>query len=253
MPESISRFIKRLCNLTLVQPWDLTATLGWSLVVGLVYFSAQSGILWLYFNIWDDPSIYSSDAVRIASVQANGILISIMLLAAASLCSFLVFQLVRRSGSNVRQHLALKPVSAWKMIGWMAILILFSLISGIVASYLEQDIVTDFTRNLYQNAGNVYLLAVAIVLAAPLFEELFFRGFMFFGVSRSRLGMVGAILVTALIWTVIHDQYNWYVRGNIFVIGILFGIARYKSGSILPPLAMHMLMNALALVEVANL
>jgi len=67
------------------------------------------------------------------------------------------------------------------------------------------------------------------------------------------LGVVGAILITALIWTVIHGQYDWYVRSNIFVIGVLFGIARYKSGSILPPLGMHMLMNALALVEVANL
>lgn len=252
MREPVSTLVRRFINFVLVRPWDLSATIGWSLVIGSVFIGVQTGIVSLYFSFWDDPSAYDSDAVRMASVQANGVLISIMALAAASICSGLVFLLVRRSGIGIRRYLALEPVNAWQLTGWMMLLIILSILSNLVASYLQQDIVTDFTRNLYGNAGNIYLLAIAVVLVAPFFEELFFRGFIFYGLSRSRLGVFGAVVITALVWTVIHEQYDWYVRSNIFVLGILFGMARHISGSILPPLAMHMLMNALALVEVAN-
>jgi membrane protease YdiL (CAAX protease family) len=92
-----------------------------------------------------------------------------------------------------------------------------------------------------------------VVVLAPLNEELFFRGFLFAGISRSRLGGAGAILLTALLWAVIHIQYDWYGVSNIFVIGLLLGYARWKTDSIVPPILMHGLMNLLTTIQVATL
>jgi len=41
-----------------------------------------------------------------------------------------------------------------------------------------------------------------------LFEELFFRGFLFRGLSSSFMGPVGAVLVTSALWALIHTQYD---------------------------------------------
>jgi len=69
------------------------------------------------------------------------------------------------------------------------------------------------------------LLWFAIIVMAPLFEESLFRGFLIAGMQRSR---IGAILIT-----LIHLQYEAFYLVYIFIGGILLGIARVKTGSLL--------------------
>lgn len=226
---------------------NLAATVFWSIFVGIVFVSVQNGVAWLYFSIVVDNA-GASQPVRI-----TGTLISLVTIAAAVVCSGLVLLLLRNTGVGIRDWLGLKFVSIKQMAGWILLFFVFSVTSNLVASYFQQDMVTDFARNLYESSSNLYLLGFAVVVAAPLFEEIFFRGFMLFGISRSRFGVTGAILITAVIWTAVHAQYDWYIRTNILMIGILFGYARHKSGSLLPSLTMHGLMNAMALIEVAHI
>jgi membrane protease YdiL (CAAX protease family) len=225
----------------------LSAVIFWSFFIGLVFMTVQYSIAWLYFFV-TAPSPSNGQPA-----QASGTLISIVTIAAAVVCSILIFALVKRSRSSLRDWLGLRPVSIKQLAIWVLALFIFSVLSNLVAAYFEHDMVTNFVRDLYGSSKNVYLLGFAVVIAAPFFEELFFRGFMLSGISRSRLGVAGGILITALIWTAVHQQYDWYVRGNILLLGILFGYARHKSGSLLPSFTMHALMNALALIEVAHL
>lgn len=225
----------------------LTAVIFWSFLIGLVFMAVQYSIAWLYFLVTAPAAANGQPA------QASGTLISIVTIAAALVCSALIFALVRKSRSSMRDWLGLKPVSIKQLVVWVLALFVFSFLSNLVAAYFEHDMVTNFVRDLYGSSKNIYLLGFAVVIAAPFFEELFFRGFMFSGISRSRLGIVGGILITALIWTAVHQQYDWYVRGNILLLGILFGYARHRSGSLLPSFTMHALMNAMALIEVAHL
>jgi uncharacterized protein len=97
------------------------------------------------------------------------------------------------------------------------------------------------------------LLWVAVVVCAPWGEEVFFRGFLFKGWLHSVLGGWGTVLLTSLIWAVIHLQYDLYGITTIFVGGLLLGYARLKSGSIYPPILMHTLMNVLAMTQTAFL
>lgn len=239
-----------LSKFNLLHPWNLKLTLIWSVLIGALFLAVQSGVVFLYYKFSSGAA--NTYSQQLANVPTNGILLSLMTICTAIICSGLILYLARRSEIGIDELLALKPVSVWQLVFWVAVLLGFAIVSNLVAMSFEQDIVTDFARDLFLNAGNMYLLFFAVVVAGPVFEELFFRGFVYHGLANSRLQAAGAIILTALIWTMVHAQYDWYVKGNIFVIGILFGLARYRSGSILPPLVMHVLMNGVSMVEVAN-
>ena len=90
----------------------------------------------------------------------------------------------------------------------------------------------------------IRILAVALVY--PLAEEFFFRGVLL-GVVRRRFGAVAAVVASALVFGLIHVQYDWPVW--VVIDGLLFGAARVGSGSIYVPMLLHCLGNAYAVWE----
>ena len=118
---------------------------------------------------------------------------------------------------------------------------------------LGRDIVPEFMSIAYPSANPVWLLWVAVVFAAPLFEEMFFRGFLLEGFRLSFLGPIGAVFLTSAAWAAIHSQYDAYDLTVIFVYGCILGIARLKTGSVLIPMGMHSLTNSIAMLEAAIL
>jgi membrane protease YdiL (CAAX protease family) len=98
-----------------------------------------------------------------------------------------------------------------------------------------------------------WLLWVAVVIAGPIFEELFFRGFLLAGFRASFLGPIGAVVLTSASWALIHLQYDAYDMSTIFVVGCVLGASRLKTGSVLLPIGMHILNNLIATIEAAAL
>lgn len=90
-----------------------------------------------------------------------------------------------------------------------------------------------------------------MVIFAPIFEEVLFRGFLFEGFRQSKLGPIGAIGLTALGWSLLHIQYGFYGIATIFVLGIVLGIVRIKTDSLWSPLIMHAFNNLVAMILVA--
>jgi hypothetical protein len=86
-------------------------------------------------------------------------------------------------------------------------------------------------------------------VVAPVFEELFFRGFLLAGFASSFLRPAGAVLVTSASWALIHLQYDLYGMVTIFVLGLLLGAARLASGSVLLTIGLHAFSNLLSTVE----
>jgi membrane protease YdiL (CAAX protease family) len=103
----------------------------------------------------------------------------------------------------------------------------------------------------YKTASSLPILLFAIVVVAPIFEEIFFRGFLFQGIRYSRLGPIGAIGITSLLWAVIHLQYDIYGIMTVFALGLLFGITRIKTDSIHLLMVMHSLTSLIATMETA--
>ena len=96
------------------------------------------------------------------------------------------------------------------------------------------------------NAGWVFWLLAAVVVAAPIGEEVLFRGFLFRGLARPGWE-VHAIGATALVWALLHTQYSYFVVGEVFLEGLMLGWFRWASGSTVLTIGMHMLKNALAM------
>ncbi len=87
---------------------------------------------------------------------------------------------------------------------------------------------------------------LAVCFLGPAAEELIFRGFGF-GFLQPRIGTALTIAVTAAVWAVLHYSYSWAVIFVILVDGILLGLVRWRTRSVLPPIVMHMLYNLYAI------
>jgi membrane protease YdiL (CAAX protease family) len=72
---------------------------------------------------------------------------------------------------------------------------------------------------------------------------------MYRGLAASALGPTGTIVLTSLVWSVVHIQYDWFYLVHIFAVGLLLGAVRYKSGSTLLTIVLHALMNLVATLE----
>lgn len=88
-----------------------------------------------------------------------------------------------------------------------------------------------------------WLSLLSICLIAPIFEELVFRGFIFSKIERTRLRKSGAVIVTAIIFTLIHTQYEGIVLVDLFVLSLLLSFIRLKTNNLKYCIAVHMLNN----------
>jgi membrane protease YdiL (CAAX protease family) len=91
----------------------------------------------------------------------------------------------------------------------------------------------------------IILLAVSL---APLAEEFIFRFFMY-GVAKRYFGRVIGVVISALLFAAVHGHLPSFAP--LFVLGSCFAIAYEWSGSILVPMTMHALFNAITLTALA--
>jgi membrane protease YdiL (CAAX protease family) len=116
----------------------------------------------------------------------------------------------------------------------------------VVTVALGREIVPAFQLDMFRSAqseGTLIWLLLSIVLVAPACEELLFRGFLFRGLVREPRESLPGILAIALLWSLLHVQYDWLGMGLVFVIGVMFGYLRLYAGSTLLVIFMHMLLN----------
>jgi len=110
---------------------------------------------------------------------------------------------------------------------------------------------SEFTLEVYNTSVWPVLFGIAVVVFAPAFEETLFRGFLFAGFRQSQIGAVGTIILTLLIWTLLHLKYEIAGMSIIFVLGIVLGTVRYKTGSLWTVIFIHALWNLFAVLGAA--
>jgi len=234
-------------------PWGLWATLGLALVIGVVFVVAQvaAGIVAGFGVMATGGGEILRDPKKL---ESNGLFLAVTTCGAApaAIAATCLFAWLRR-GISISDYLRLKAMPARVLFRWCLALLALAVVSDGLTWFLGRPIVPEVVVASYRTAWFPPLLWLAVVVLAPLNEEIFFRGFLFAGVSRSRLGGWGAILLTSILWAVIHVQYDWYGVGTIFASGLLLGYARLRTNSIIPTIAMHALMNLVTTIQVATL
>jgi membrane protease YdiL (CAAX protease family) len=232
-------------------PWGFWPTIGFSCVIGVVFLFVSIilsvGIIVAVKIL--QPQI---DLMTFAqSLDSNGLFLAVVSFIIAPLVIGLsVFFAAIRKNITIKEYLCLNRTD-WKNFAvWSSILLLFTAFSDALTSALGRPIVSDFTIKAYKTAYFPPLLWLAFIILAPLYEEILFRGFMFKGIEKSRLGPIGALIITSLAWSALHIQYDFLIIASIFAGGLLLGWARLKTNSIYIPIAMHALQNLLATIAV---
>ena len=76
-----------------------------------------------------------------------------------------------------------------------------------------------------------------------------FRGFLFRGWVAPGPRGAAAIAVISLLWSLLHVQYAWFQIGQIFLIGLILGWIRWRSGSTSLTMLLHILVNLESTIE----
>jgi membrane protease YdiL (CAAX protease family) len=129
-------------------------------------------------------------------------------------------------------------------LGWMGAAIGAYLVFATAYSLL---IVEPEQKDIAEGFGAVPVQVLLIVIAAPISEEVCFRGFLFGGL-RERMPMVAAALVSGLIFGALHAISGISAVPPLVVFGLILALLYEKTGSILPGILLHMLNNGVALL-----
>ena len=89
--------------------------------------------------------------------------------------------------------------------------------------------------------GEGLSIIVAIVIIAPLAEEVLFRGALFGGL-RARYGAIAAVWITAILFGVSHGSVSSAIYATLA--GLLFGVLRLRTDSVVPGIVLHASINA---------
>lgn len=234
------------------RPWGLWATVGCVVAVAAAFVTTQQGVAIVYLSALMAAHGEAAANASAADPMADGTLLALVTLASSAVCTALVVVIAwLRRDLPVRSYLALRPPTAGQLAAWIGAIGATIALTDLLTYALGRPVVPEYLVVAYRSCGILPLLWLAMGLAAPVFEEIFVRGFIFAGLESSRVGGPGAVVVTALLWTVVHSQYGLYELAIVFVMGLILGAARLRTGSVIACIAMHVLANLVATVEVA--
>jgi membrane protease YdiL (CAAX protease family) len=234
------------------QRWGPWATLGWGIPLAATAILSQTLGAFAFLTWW--RFLHPDQPITRADIATNGPLLAFSLAVSAPIVLGLLAIVVHASRVSLREYLELKW-PRWRDFGiGAAALLAVLLATGMVAGLTGQE-TPEFmgdTYNSAKTAGMLPLLMISFVFLGPLQEELLFRGFFFRGFVPA-FGVWPTIILTSTVWAFTHMQYQWFFVGEIFVLGLVFGWLRWRSGSTLLTIVLHAAVNGMALAETAAL
>jgi len=88
--------------------------------------------------------------------------------------------------------------------------------------------------------AHIAIMALLVLLAAPLAEEIFFRGFLLQGLAR-RLTFWPAAIISSALFALAHVWWQFYLP--VFVLGLAFAWLFWRTGSLWAAIAAHATIN----------
>ena len=121
---------------------------------------------------------------------------------------------------------------------------IFILLHNLILMVLGVDTQGEEILKLFSELESPVWFFVTGVVAAPLVEEIFFRGFLFQG-FRQRYGWVAAMLISAFIFAAAHFDLVAFIP--TFLLGAVFAYIYHRSNSVWPGIILHFLVNMFAM------
>ena len=145
---------------------------------------------------------------------------------------------------EILRRLGVRRFRVGSALKWMAAAIGAYLVFATVYSLL---ILEPHQKDIAEGFGALPVQVLLIVVAAPVSEEVCFRG-MLYGGLREKLPRLGAALLSGLIFGGLHALTGISAVPPLIVFGFLLSLLYEKTGSIVPGIILHMLNNSVALL-----
>ena len=125
------------------------------------------------------------------------------------------------------------------LVGMFAIVVVYTVIVKLVGA---DDLLPQSTLegDIFDNRVLVVMAGILAVLAAPVAEETFFRGFLFGGLTK-RLGFFGAALASGFLFSLAHAQPTTLIPFTF--VGMLLAWSYVYTGSIWTNISAHLVFN----------
>ena len=211
-----------------IKEFILLLLLEFMIVIGCIKYLVQP----LYFR-WLEDELYAG--------TLTGLSIAIILMLG-------IYLVALRTHNLSWNEVGLRKFGSkdWKLILLFSVILLIgAVIIVFLTSFIGNTWENSKTQAMQQNI-NVITIGVAFISAAiisPIYEEIFYRGFLYRWL-RTRLGFIGAILLSSTIFTVVHiPAYN--VMPVNFFSGLIFALAYERTHSIWPSVIIHGLTNGI--------
>lgn len=148
-----------------------------------------------------------------------------------------------------------RPVSVSKLLLGFGLALALGLSLFVTEQFFSEEVKAAFDTfyvSTLENSGWGYLVLSGLI-AAPLVEEMFFRGVVFTW-WREKTNLVVAVIVSAAAFTLIHFYFliipgvaGWIASGQVFLFGVLAALLVIWTRSLWPSIVAHSTFNLIAI------
>lgn len=153
---------------------------------------------------------------------------------------------VRLSFGRIERRMVWPTVGKSVLIAVAQAFVLFSALSLIGIDLFYQGEELEHRQQLFSGIAG----ALNACIFGPLIEEICFRGIVLDGLLKTRCRPWLAILISALLFALLHGLGANFVTALLF--GILVGWLYWRTGSIIPGLIIHVTNNSLTAIDISN-
>tara|TARA_B100000003_G_scaffold199225_1_gene204874 strand:- start:64 stop:855 length:792 start_codon:yes stop_codon:yes gene_type:complete len=153
---------------------------------------------------------------------------------------------------SILDSFRIKPVSfniiIYSIIFSAGVIILFDAVDRVIHQIVPTpDYIIDLGKIMQpESTLGLIFLFLAIVVMAPIGEEIVFRGFLQKFLEEHWKDITRAVLVTSLFFAIIHFNPYWTIQ--IYILGIILGFLSWRTKSIIPSIILHSINNGMAFI-----
>lgn len=237
---------------------------GWLVVsVALILAACAALAIGVYLMAWalwglgavnealDGVASYDTKLLHTAPADVQSVFFVVLIIIFVCLAIPVLLAALIRGRNDWRSAIALKPADRMPSALWLFVFVFAMPVYLFVASYAIRFFYPDF-RTWFFVPGDLrgmILSFVAVVIMAPIAEELFFRGWIFTSLRKSFRAST-AVIVTALLFAMAHTDGGLIYPLAVFIPGLAMTFIRQWTGTIRASIGAHALYNAWAWVLV---
>lgn len=221
-------------------PWGIRQMVLCIVIVLVALFIVTTAIVGPFIAEFGDNSPETLTANSFANIVWNAVMIA----------SVLYF--VRRGGGTTRdlgltvpEGMSLLRVAGMAAATFVVMYVLVAVYTQLIdlfgLGFLQPS--QQVPDAFYNSNVALAVLGVAIVISAPITEEIFFRGFLFGG-TRPLTGAVSAAIITGFIFSLAHFNVGLIIPFT--AVGAVLALSYQRSGTIFVPMGAHFLFNLIS-------